>query len=151
MKKNSGFTWACPRCGGELVEVLRLGLEPRARIRGAIQLAEAGHHPEAATVYEDLLATQPELEPTLRAVVLTNLGACHSAQGRAERGAALHRAAIELCPEALGPRWNLFANLYARGQRTAARRELEQLRARAGPSPELDALLEALRPPGLKN
>ncbi len=117
---------------GEAVPLLRRALErdvePRpSAIDLGVALANSGQHEEAVRVYEREL--ERELDPDRRAILLTNIGGCLSRLGRPEQAETYHRRAIELDPEHLGPRWNLFANLYRMQRYEAALEVVEQTMA----------------------
>lgn len=93
------------------------GREPGVEIDLGVALAGCGRYEEAIAVYEAVLVH--DTDPSRRAVTLSNIGGCLSALGHAKQAEDYHRRAIASDPEHLGPRWNLFANLF-RNQRYEA-------------------------------
>lgn len=111
-----------------LRRALDLGLkEPGVEIELGIALAGCRRHREAIHVYQRVL--EHETDPTRRAVTLSNLGGCLSALGQAAEAEAYHRRAVACDPEHLGPRWNLFANLYRNRRYQAALEVVEETMA----------------------
>lgn len=101
--------------------------DPGVEINLGRALAGCGRHEEAIRVYERVLAR--ETDPTRRAVTLSNIGGCLSALGHAREAEDYHRRAVEADPEHLGPRWNLFANLFRNERYEAALEVVEQTMA----------------------
>lgn len=108
-----------------LRRAIELGVDDDgAQVNLGIALAHSGRQQEAIRVYEGLLVG--ESDPSRRAVLLSNIGGCYSALGQAKRAEEYHRRAIEADPEHLGPRWNLFANLYRNHRYEGALEVVEQ-------------------------
>lgn len=127
-----------------LRRALELGVSERAvEIDLGIALAHSGQPSAAIAVYEAYLAH--ESDPDRRALALTNIGGCLSALGRAEEGEVYHRRAIESDPEHLGPRWNLFANLFRSERFEAALEVVEQTMALPFLEPDEVENLQAYR------
>ncbi|MFO7563680.1 MAG: tetratricopeptide repeat protein [Enhygromyxa sp.] len=117
--------------------------EPSARINFGIALSRSGRQQEAIRVYQDHLAC--ETEPSCRAILLSNIGGCLSALGHTKQAEAYHRRAIEADPEHLGPRWNLFANLFGSQQYEGALEVVEQTMALSFLEPDERENLQAYR------
>src|SRR5690606_31656714 len=101
--------------------------DPGAAIDLGVALAGSGRHQEAIRVYQDHLIH--ETHPTRRAITLSNIGGCLSALGHGQQAEDYHRRAIEADPEHLGPRWNLFANLFRNQRYQGALEVVEQTMA----------------------
>jgi tetratricopeptide (TPR) repeat protein len=108
-----------------LRRAIELGVdEPGIDIDLGVALAHSGRHEEAIVVYQAYLAR--ETQPTRRALTLSNIGGCLSALGRARQAEDYHRRAVAADPEHLGPRWNLFANLFRNRRYEGALEIVEQ-------------------------
>lgn len=114
------------------VPLLRRAIELGGRVSGVEidlgrALAGSGRYEEAIASYEGALTH--ETDPTRRAVALSNIGGCLSSLGHARQAEEYHRRAVETDPEHLGPRWNLFANLFRNERYEAALEVVEQTMA----------------------
>jgi tetratricopeptide (TPR) repeat protein len=98
--------------------------EPGVAIDLGVALANSDEHEQALRVYEAHLLV--ETDGFRRAVTLSNAGGCLSALGRVDEAEAYHRRAIETDATHLGPRWNLFANLFRRKRYADALEVVEQ-------------------------
>lgn len=111
-----------------LRRAIELGHEdPGQVINLGVALSGSGRHKEAILIYKRYLADTTD--PHGRAVALSNLGGCLSALGRDQEAEDYHRRGIEADPEHLGPRWNLFANLFRTKQFEGALAIVEQTMA----------------------
>jgi tetratricopeptide (TPR) repeat protein len=114
------------------VPLLRRAIERGVEIPGVdidlgVALANSGRHEEAIVVYQAYLVR--ETQPTRRALTLSNIGGCLSALGHARQAEDYHRRAVAADPEHLGPRWNLFANLFRNQRYEGALEVVEQTMA----------------------
>lgn len=98
--------------------------EPGLAISLGVALADSGDHEQALRIYEAHLET--EIDPFRRALTLSNMGGCFSALGHADTAESYHRRAVEAAPDHLGPRWNLFANLFRQERHKDALEVVEQ-------------------------
>jgi tetratricopeptide (TPR) repeat protein len=103
------------------------GEQPGVAIDLGVALAGCGRYEQAICVYERAL--QHETHPSRRAITLSNIGGCLSALGHARQAEDYHRRAIAADPEHLGPRWNLFANLFRNQRYDGALEVVEQIMA----------------------
>lgn len=126
---------------------LAAGAEPGVTINLGVALADSGRRREAIEVYERFLTEHPE-HPR-RAIVLSNIGGCHSALGHPALGESYHRRAIACDPSHMATRWNLFANLVNRGCWAEAVAVIDDTLERVPLEPRERANLQAYRAEGL--